>query len=942
MDISLDAANALESAIDRKIEQAAANRTRAYGEVSRIEADGTVYVMLDGAETDTPASANAAAVKEGERVGVTVEGGEMVIDGNFSAPATDDTAAKRAQSTADAAIRSADTAATAAAEAQASAEVAAGAAEDAVEAAEAAQDSLMSVVQGATTVEKAVSVMQTAMESIIDYDPNTTQETFTGDGSTTAYALQTEATDVLAVEVDGEAAEYTSATVGGVTVITFAEAPASSAAISITYEHATVQEWFWHDANGAHVLGDTSGYRNDITSSGMDIKQVSTEDSVAQFGASGARVGKSNGGRVEVKNYGIDIYGKGPTSVVMAARIGVTNDAETGLATVTNYGYVEAVSSSGTTYRGLSLSSVASSLVSVKIDNVDKTQSSTLVASGTIVSCPTADLGAEIEVEYKTRANVMMAAFGSSASASGSNSMACGTNTSASGPSSVALGQQTISYGTASVAEGVLSKTYGRASHAEGQGSKAKNLASHAEGRYTVAQGLYSHAQNEYTIAAKNAQTALGTYNVEDTASTTTHPNGFNTYGQYAVILGNGTADNARSNALAVDWSGNVLIDGDVQDMSGNAKYLPLSGGTLSGDLAVASTNPHITIKDTDAESNVTTSGEFAWLLFQDKNGTTLGRINKWIDGGVQYMRYVTNRLISGTTKANNLSLGIDASGNAVVHIEGTGAAAAWRSAIGALSTGGGTVAGTINRNITASTGYINSWDDNVPLIRLTKSENSDIWWPILALRTKGGGGWAIGNYNDETLEFIYGTKANITSHTNTTTQISFTESGGANFTGTIKQNGTAVSLSGHTHAAGDITSGTLDAARIPSLATSKITNLGEVPTDATAIGVSLATSTVTNVCSKSLTAGTWVVTASCTISSNATGRRIAKLTTTSNDADDGYGAVKTMAVSGATTVFNLCIVRSLSATTTVYLTAWQNSGSALTVAGRIRAVRIK
>lgn len=171
MGISLEAVNELEEAIDRKIQQAAAKQTRAYGEVSRIEADGTVYVLLDGAESDTPASANAAAVKEGERVSVTVDGGQMVIDGNYSAPATDDTAAHAAQVTANAALQSADVAANAAAEAQSSAAVAAGAATDAVEAAEAAQDSLKSVVQGATTVEKAVSVMQTALEAVIDYDP---------------------------------------------------------------------------------------------------------------------------------------------------------------------------------------------------------------------------------------------------------------------------------------------------------------------------------------------------------------------------------------------------------------------------------------------------------------------------------------------------------------------------------------------------------------------------------------------------------------------------------------------------------------------------------------------------------------------------------------------------------------------------------------------------
>ena len=44
-----------------------------------------------------------------------------------------------------------------------------------------------------------------------------------------------------------------------------------------------------------------------------------------------------------------------------------------------------------------------------------------------------------------------------------------------------------------------------------------------------------------------------------------------------------------------------------------------------------------------------------------------------------------------------------------------------------------------------------------------------DAWEPALALQTKGGGGWAIGNHNNEQLQFIYGSPENIASGTNTT-----------------------------------------------------------------------------------------------------------------------------------------------------------------------------
>ena len=59
-----------------------------------------------------------------------------------------------------------------------------------------------------------------------------------------------------------------------------------------------------------------------------------------------------------------------------------------------------------------------------------------------------------------------------------------------------------------------------------------------------------THAQNCYTKASSDNQTAIGKYNVEDANDT------------YAFIIGNGTADNARSNAFTVDWSGNVTFGG--------------------------------------------------------------------------------------------------------------------------------------------------------------------------------------------------------------------------------------------------------------------------------------------------------------------------------------------------------------------------------------------
>ena len=116
-------------------------------------------------------------------------------------------------------------------------------------------------------------------------------------------------------------------------------------------------------------------------------------------------------------------------------------------------------------------------------------------------------------------------------------------------------------------AEGQMNTAGGEDSHVEGYNTKTLNYADHAEGHSTVANGLgypahaegqgsqannkFAHAQNEFTLANGESQTALGKWNVADETS--------------AVIVGNGTASDARSNAYTLDWSGNVVLAGTVK-----------------------------------------------------------------------------------------------------------------------------------------------------------------------------------------------------------------------------------------------------------------------------------------------------------------------------------------------------------------------------------------
>ena len=78
------------------------------------------------------------------------------------------------------------------------------------------------------------------------------------------------------------------------------------------------------------------------------------------------------------------------------------------------------------------------------------------------------------------------------------------------------------------------------------------------EGSMTRAEGEASHAEGLGTIANSDYQHAEGRYNIADTDD------------EYAHIVGNGTADNARSNAMTLDWDGNLVVSGDVEDGDGN------------------------------------------------------------------------------------------------------------------------------------------------------------------------------------------------------------------------------------------------------------------------------------------------------------------------------------------------------------------------------------
>lgn len=137
-------------------------------------------------------------------------------------------------------------------------------------------------------------------------------------------------------------------------------------------------------------------------------------------------------------------------------------------------------------------------------------------------------------------------AEGNTTTASGYGSHAEGGHTIASDVYAHAEGDTTTASGYVSHAEGWDTESSGRWSHAEGYGTTASGQGAHAEGGSTIASGDLSHASGFCTIAASHYQTVIGHFNMIDTTDT------------FAFIIGNGSSDTARSNALTVDWSGNI------------------------------------------------------------------------------------------------------------------------------------------------------------------------------------------------------------------------------------------------------------------------------------------------------------------------------------------------------------------------------------------------
>lgn len=280
----------------------------------------------------------------------------------------------------------------------------------------------------------------------------------------------------------------------------------------------------------------------------------------------------------------------------------------------------------------------------------------------------------------------------------GAFSFAEGYQNTASGNSSHAEGGTTTASGDSAHAEGTSTRAEGGSSHAEGSNAVAYRTCSHAEGYFTRADGWGSHVEGEGTRASHKDQHVFGNYNVIDTSTADWHQRG-----NYVEIVGNGTANNARSNARTLDWSGNEVLAGkltatavntgsgdvtlsskaassggtDLSLVTTGEKYTWNNNSSLAGLSDVTLTTPtNNDVLKYDSTNNVWVNSNSITvdsISATSLNGVTIGSTPKFTD--TTYSAGTGLSLSSGTfsvktgftTSGNNRAVQTDANGNLYV-----------------------------------------------------------------------------------------------------------------------------------------------------------------------------------------------------------------------------------------------------------------------------------
>jgi Head domain of trimeric autotransporter adhesin len=183
--------------------------------------------------------------------------------------------------------------------------------------------------------------------------------------------------------------------------------------------------------------------------------------------------------------------------------------------------------------------------------------------------------------QYDTASGFNSVAMGLGTVASGSSSLATGFYTTASGGFSNAMGNNSLASGGGSTSIGQHTIASGSLSTAMGNTTTASGFGSTSMGEGTVASGTFATAMGFHTVAKAYSSVAIGRYN--DSIATSSKIVWIDT--DPLLILGNGTSNTARSNALIVLKNGNTGIGISTP----GTNKLDVNGNTQTDSLQVGS-----------------------------------------------------------------------------------------------------------------------------------------------------------------------------------------------------------------------------------------------------------------------------------------------------------------------------------------------------------------
>lgn len=554
-------------------------KTNAYdtsAEVKRIEGD-TAWVHIPGGADETPVKMTINA-SEGDNVQVRVSGGRAWLQGNATAPPTDDTTANVARTIAtdaqEEAVRAgkaADAAEAEAVRAGAAADRAEESASDALTAAQSAQTSADSALVSLATVEDVAGVLEWitnhgTMTLTSDVTVNPSHVYFVVDAGGD-YVVGSTHYSIVSEPKDSE-------------LSTYYELSVDKSIQNYVATHVVVDSeglWLIPDSGGNKVLIATGAGSSYTTAGTYIIGKVNGVDTVfAKFLSSGATMSTENGTQIAHLGYG-------------------SGNAQSGTANAPYY-------TLGTRKSG---SAVGNYSVAIGTDN--------------------------------TASGYCSFAGGKESVASSQNSFAMGSKityldttyyTTASDLDAHAEGMGTQATNDAAHAEGTLTTASGDSSHSEGYRTTASGFAAHAEGDGTVASGNRSHAQNTHTTAAYDNQTAIGIYNSNSSSNAFEIGNGTSSNPQNAFTVDWSGNVNIPSSAK-YKINGTALTASDVGALSSSTTYV--SGVKGNSESTYRTGNVNITPANVGAVNlsdkyTRSSAGDLAWTGQTDGDAKVIAK----------------------------------------------------------------------------------------------------------------------------------------------------------------------------------------------------------------------------------------------------------------------------------------------------------------------------